>query len=310
MTGDVHDPRAWALGGVAGHAGLFSTASDLSRFARAMLGRGALDGHRIFSRATADAVLHASARVARRTHARVGRRQRVREEQAGDVLRALVRSRRLHGDRALGRPRSRSVRALLEQPRAPRRQRTGEPAGRRDRRARGSAVRGRDGARRAARRAIRAPPRRARRPRHEHVGARRATGPRDRRVPSTREANVKLAALFSPEHGLSARSRQRDRRLAITAACPSTASTATASRRRPTALAGLDALVFDLQDAGVRFYTYASTMRRAMRVAADAKLRFVVLDRPNPLDGVDVQGPVFSGASTFVSHARSPCGTG
>ena len=54
MVGDVHDnPRAWALGGIGGHAGLFSTAADLARFARAMLGRGELDGHRIFSPETA-----------------------------------------------------------------------------------------------------------------------------------------------------------------------------------------------------------------------------------------------------------------
>ena len=55
MIGDVHDPRAWAMGGVAGHAGVFSTADDLSRYARAMLGKGSLDGRRIVSERTFEA---------------------------------------------------------------------------------------------------------------------------------------------------------------------------------------------------------------------------------------------------------------
>src|SRR5207244_8021417 len=71
-------------------------------------------------------------------------------------------------------------------------------------------------------------------------------------------------------------------------------------------LAGIDTLVFDIQDVGVRFYTYAATMHRAMRVAADAGLRFVVLDRPNPIDGVHVEGPVLASARTFANHFVLP----
>ncbi|HWL87012.1 MAG TPA: DUF1343 domain-containing protein, partial [Polyangiaceae bacterium] len=59
-------------------------------------------------------------------------------------------------------------------------------------------------------------------------------------------------------------------------------------------LSGIDALVVDLQDAGVRFYTYASTLRHVMEAAANHHVRVLVLDRPNPLDGVDVAGPVLS----------------
>ena len=64
-------------------------------------------------------------------------------------------------------------------------------------------------------------------------------------------------------------------------------------KTKPTAedLKGLDALVFDLQDGGVRFYTYVSTMILAMQSAADAGIEFVVLDRPNPLGGERVEGP-------------------
>ncbi|MCG8648959.1 MAG: DUF1343 domain-containing protein [Pirellulales bacterium] len=59
--------------------------------------------------------------------------------------------------------------------------------------------------------------------------------------------------------------------------------------------------MFDIQDIGTRFYTYISTMGGAMKVAADQKLRFVVLDRPNPIDGITVQGPVLDqGLESFV----------
>ncbi len=72
-------------------------------------------------------------------------------------------------------------------------------------------------------------------------------------------------------------------------------------------LADVDAIVVDLQDAGVRFYTYASTMKRAMKVAADKGIRFVVLDRPDPVGGALVQGPVLAvGSGTFVNHHALP----
>jgi uncharacterized protein YbbC (DUF1343 family) len=63
---------------------------------------------------------------------------------------------------------------------------------------------------------------------------------------------------------------------------------------RPTAemLAGVDALVFDIQDIGVRFYTYESTLLYAMEEAAKAKIPFYVLDRPNPITGIHVEGPL------------------
>ncbi|HEX6983740.1 MAG TPA: DUF1343 domain-containing protein, partial [Planctomycetaceae bacterium] len=66
-------------------------------------------------------------------------------------------------------------------------------------------------------------------------------------------------------------------------------------------LAGLDTLVFDIQDIGARFYTYPSTMANAMRAAAEHGKRFVVFDRPNPINGVDVEGPVLdAGRESFV----------
>jgi uncharacterized protein YbbC (DUF1343 family) len=84
------------------------------------------------------------------------------------------------------------------------------------------------------------------------------------------------------------------------------------ARSAPSAreLRGLDALVIDLQDAGVRFYTYASTMLLCLEAAADAGVPVVILDRPNPLGG-DLaagprRGPVGEVPLSLVSRAPGP----
>jgi uncharacterized protein YbbC (DUF1343 family) len=104
---------------------------------------------------------------------------------------------------------------------------------------------------------------------------------------------MKLVALFSPEHGIAGRAD---------APVSDAADGATglpiyslyAETRRPTdaMLKGIDALVFDVQDAGVRFYTYITTMAYCMEEAAKHHIEFVVLDRPNPLGGEVIEGPV------------------
>jgi hypothetical protein len=72
-------------------------------------------------------------------------------------------------------------------------------------------------------------------------------------------------------------------------------------------LAGVDTLVFDIQDIGCRFYTYVATMRNAMEAAAKKGLRFVVLDRPNPIGGVAMEGPVLGDEKRdFVGAHRVP----
>jgi uncharacterized protein YbbC (DUF1343 family) len=79
--------------------------------------------------------------------------------------------------------------------------------------------------------------------------------------------------------------------------------------RRPTteSLRGIDTLVFDIQDIGARFYTYISTMGLAMETAAEHGLRFVVLDRPNPIGGLEVSGPMLDpGRESFVGYHRLP----
>lgn len=104
---------------------------------------------------------------------------------------------------------------------------------------------------------------------------------------------IEVGAIFGPEHGLrgdaDAGEMVSDGRDATTGAPIYSLYDST---RAPTAseLDGLDALVFDMQDVGARFYTYITTMGQSMQAAAEAGLPFIVLDRPNPLSGTYVSG--------------------
>jgi len=120
--------------------------------------------------------------------------------------------------------------------------------------------------------------------------------------------NVRLLALFSPEHGI---------RGELDENVPSTTDAATGlpiyslygevQRPSPAMLAGIDALVFDIQDAGVRFYTYITTMGYAMEATAQNHVEFYVLDRPDPLGGEIVEGPMLDAHRTsFVAYFPMP----
>jgi len=119
---------------------------------------------------------------------------------------------------------------------------------------------------------------------------------------------VQLIALFSPEHGLAGRNDEK---------IPSSKDPATGlpvhslygETLRPTdeMLKGIDTLVFDVQDAGVRFYTYTATMGYCMEEAAKHNIAFFVLDRPNPLGGEIVEGPMLDADKTnFVAYFPLP----
>jgi len=125
-------------------------------------------------------------------------------------------------------------------------------------------------------------------------------------------AGIKLTALFSPEHGVAGN--------ADTAEIGDAKDVATGvpiysvygnsdAKRRPTteALAGIDAIVYDIQDVGVRFYTYETTLGYFLEAAAKADKEIVVLDRPNPIGGVSVEGPIAdAGRESFVSYGQTP----
>ncbi len=118
-----------------------------------------------------------------------------------------------------------------------------------------------------------------------------------------------VAAIFSPEHGFEGK---LDEHVPSSqhAACGLPIHSLYGEHRAPTPamLDGIDTLVFDIQDIGTRFYTYAATLCLCMRAAARAGIRFIVLDRPNPINGIDTCGPVLKRGikSSLVAHLPIP----
>jgi uncharacterized protein YbbC (DUF1343 family) len=301
IMGDVHDPLTWQLGGVAGNAGVFSTADDLARFAQAMLHYGELDGNRVLAEKTAklffarhdtpkggralgwdvDSVYASSKAPELSKHAfgHGGFTGTALWIDPDSDLFFVFLSNRVHpGGTGLVNPlvaeiESLALRALTVE--------TGVDVLRAEHfeRLKGSRI------------AL-----------VSNASARTKDGT------STIDLflgapEISVTALLSPEHGIDA---DREGHVRDSARGSVPIYSLYGERFAPPADLAADAIVFDLQDAGVRFYTYASTMRRAMKVAADKNLRFIVLDRPNPLGGTLVQGPLFSGPGTFVNHAPLP----
>ncbi len=119
---------------------------------------------------------------------------------------------------------------------------------------------------------------------------------------------VTLVALFSPEHGIRGVADEKvndskDEKTGLPI------YSLYGSRKKPTAetLKGIDTLIYDIQDAGCRFYTYESTLGGVLEAAAENKVSVMVLDRPNPLGGVEVEGPVLdAGRESFVGYHTLP----
>jgi uncharacterized protein YbbC (DUF1343 family) len=305
MIGEVHDPRAFALGGVAGHAGVFSTARDMSRFARAMLEHGVQGEHRLFGEKTFERF------VARQETPKGGRalgwdvdssfathRSTLLSDKAfghggytGTAmwidpkrdLFVIFLSNRVHPD---GKGAVNPVIAEI-----------GSLA------ANATEVKtGIDVLRSESFERLRG----ARVGLITNASAKAKDGTTT--IDAFRTApGVTLAAIFTPEHGLGA---DREGKIADTTFAGVAVHSLYGDRLTPAAstLDGIDTLVLDLQDVGMRFYTYASTMKRMMKIAAERRIRFVVLDRPNPIGGVDVQGPVLaeSDVKGFVNHHPLP----
>jgi uncharacterized protein YbbC (DUF1343 family) len=113
---------------------------------------------------------------------------------------------------------------------------------------------------------------------------------------------TRVTAVFGPEHGIrgdqdagAVIDHQEENQIPIYSLYGET--------RKPTPqmLEEVDVLIFDIQDVGVRFYTYIWTMSLAMEAAAEQGIPFIVLDRPNPINGIDVEGNILETAfATFV----------
>ncbi len=344
LRGIVHDPTARRMGGVAGHAGLFTTAADLARYGRMLLHQGELDGHRILRRETVAAMtsLQTGAGIPARglgwdiDSPYAGPRGRhfgagsyghtgwtgtsLWIDPPSDTFIILL-SNRNHpteaGDvrtlrRELG---TLAAEALADVewppligglfPSA-----TGEQGGRTDDTVgagaagpvdagvlQGIDVWERDGfpGLRGLRVGLVT----------NHTGrdrGRRATIDLLKAAPG-----VELVALFSPEHGIRGVQDEKvgDSRDEATGL---PVYSLYGERHAPSAeqLTGLDVLVFDIQDIGCRFYTYISTLGNCLEAAGMAHKRFIVLDRVNPVNGIEVEGPVLTAAHSFVAWHEIP----
>jgi uncharacterized protein YbbC (DUF1343 family) len=122
--------------------------------------------------------------------------------------------------------------------------------------------------------------------------------------------NVKLVALFGPEHGVRGDVHAGDH--VDNSNDPSTGVPVYSlygktRKATPDMLKGIDVLVYDIQDIGCRSFTYISTMGLAMEAAAENNIEFVVLDRPNPVNGLKIEGNVVEdGYYSFVSQFKIP----
>jgi uncharacterized protein YbbC (DUF1343 family)/CubicO group peptidase (beta-lactamase class C family) len=336
LRGVVHDPTARRMGGVAGHAGLFSTAADLSIFARMLLGGGAYQGTRILAPLTVQKMTTAAADADHNVRGMgwdidssfsVNRGELLPIGSFGHTgftgtsmwidpttgLYVIFLSNRVHpdgkGDVTPLRARVATVAAASI---------TTLPGG-----LEGATLTGRDFGPSGP---VPTPPRA---PVLSGIDVMRADGfsaLRNKRVGLVtnhtgrardgattidlifKAKDVKLVALFSPEHGI---------RGVLDANVPSATDEKTGlpihslygETRRPTAetLDGLDVIVVDIQDIGARFYTYTTTMAYVLEETARKQLPVIVLDRPNPIDGVQIEGPMLDKAQFgFTGYMSMP----
>lgn len=320
MQGEVHDPRAYALGGIAGHAGLFSTAEDMAVYAQMLLGDGEYQGVRVLQPATvalmtrSNPVPGGNARGLgwdMRSGYSINRGDRLSVRAFGhggftgtvlwidpelDLFYIFL-SNRVHPDgKGLVNPLAGRIGSAIAAavtdwptPRSTRRSLPEKPV------LTGIDVLERDGFTALQGRRVGLIT--------NHTGISRSGKTTVELLHDAKD--VELNALFSPEHGIAGAldvskigdARDEKTGLPVFSLYGETRTPGAES------LAGLDTLVFDIQDIGARFYTYPSTMGNAIKAAAKHGLKFVVLDRPNPINGVDVEGPVLDdGGQSFVGY--------
>jgi uncharacterized protein YbbC (DUF1343 family)/CubicO group peptidase (beta-lactamase class C family) len=317
LHGIVHDPTARRMDGVAGHAGLFTTAADLSRFAQMMLNGGKLNGRRIFKSETVQLM----------TSVHTPKGMKAKRGLGWDIDSPYSSPRGNHfkiggyghtgwtGGSLWIDPATRTIVILMTS-------RT-HPDGK------GNVIALRREVATLAAEALRggafggsnAPgvlngadvlrQRKGILPKGAKVGLVTNHTGHDRNRRSTldflRTSNeVELTVLFSPEHGLYGKLDEKISDGTDAKSGLKVYSLYGKNRKpAPDQLAGLDALIFDIQDIGCRFYTYISTMGLAMEAASEAGVKFIVLDRVNPI-GTTVAGPVRLGPSQFIAYHDIP----
>ena len=331
LRGVVHDPTARRMGGVAGHAGLFTTVADTARYARMLLNGGALDGVRVFKPESVK--LMTSVQSPEAVPSRRGLGWDLDSGYSGPRGKVFPLGSYGHtgwtGTSLWVDPFSRTMLIFHSNRNHPTesgsvgalRARLGTLAAEAVREFNFSFVPSALPARYATEKTPQAEvlngidvlqqqdyaPLKGLRvgliTNHTgHDRARHATIDLLKAAPG-----VRLVALFSPEHGIRG---ALDEKVGDSVDAPTGLPIFSlyGERRAPTAaqLAGLDALVFDIQDIGCRFYTYVGTLGNCLEAAGKAKLKFFVLDRVNPINGVAVEGPVHHGASSFIAFHTTP----
>jgi uncharacterized protein YbbC (DUF1343 family)/CubicO group peptidase (beta-lactamase class C family) len=343
LRGVVHDPTARRMGGVAGHAGLFSTARDMTRFARMLLGGGALNGRRVLAPLTVAKMIQPATPPGMTSLRGLGwdvdtsfsanRGELMPIGSFGHTgftgtslwvdpktkLFVIFLSSRLHpdgvGDVGVVRARIATIAASavtdMSLDALTATTMTGGDFGASPDPGRpvapppvtpvltGIDVLARDGFAALKGRRVGLVT--------NHTGVSR-TGASTIDVLHT-APGVSLVALFSPEHGIRGQldvenvPSGKDDRTGL----PIHSLYGETRRPTPAMLQGIDTLVVDLQDVGVRFYTYLATMGYVLEEAARAKVKVVVLDRPNPIDGWHVEGPLADEALlSFIAYMPMP----
>lgn len=315
IRGQVQDPMARRMGGVSGHAGLFSTVDDLSRFAQMLLNGGAFHGRRILSRDSVKIMTNVQSPLGQASlrgfgwdidspysttlapsfstssfgHTGYTGTALWIDPTSSTFL--IILTNRLHPDgqgsaRSLQRRIATLVGAISYSGRVPHKIQTGI-----------------DVLESYDFRQLRG---------HRVALLSNATG-RDSRGHRTADIlratkGIELVALLSPEHGFGSNLNQ---------AIPSTKDKVSGlpiyslygENLRPTddMLKGVDTIVIDLQDIGARFYTYATTMAYVLEAAATRDIDVYVLDRPNPISADVVQGPMLdSDLVSFTGYMPMP----
>jgi uncharacterized protein YbbC (DUF1343 family)/CubicO group peptidase (beta-lactamase class C family) len=341
FRGVVHDPTARKMGGVAGHAGLFTTAADLARYARMLLNLGELDGVRVFQPDTVKLMTSVQTPEAAGTRRGLGWDiDSGYSGPRGEIFPVgsyghtgwtgtslwidpfsktfiIFLSNRNHPDESGSVVPLRRVLGSLAAQAVPDYNFAYVP-GALPSRTNDTAGNARTSSRPAVKQArvlngIDVLVRQNFVPLKgkkvglitNHTGQDRDRNPT---IDLLRQApGVELVALFSPEHGIRGAVDEKvgdsiDEKTGL----PVFSLYGEVRKPKPGQLTNVTALVFDIQDIGCRFYTYISTLGLALESAAEAGLPIYVLDRVNPINGLAVDGPVLEGQTSFVGFHQIP----
>ncbi len=313
VRGYVHDPTARWMGGVAGHAGVFTTARDLARFARMLLAGGELDGRRILQ---AESVgLLTTNQLPSDFGSKRGYGMDIHTGYSSPRGNLFPVGSYGHtgftGPTLWIDPKSKSFYLLLTNRNHPHTKASVVPL----RRKLGTlAAQALDPHKTTVLNGIDVLVRDNFKPLHKlRVGLVTNHTGRDAKSVLTADLlqesrNVDLRALFSPEHGIRGKLDQSDISDSNDPVTGLPVFSLYGKTRKPTPqqLEGIDILVFDIQDIGSRYYTYLSTMGLCMEAAAENGKKFLVLDRVNPLNGDSVNGLPLEGETSFVRYHDIP----